>query len=193
MVKVAVFIDHSNVFRQIRNIKKADPGWICMYDPFTLAKKLAGNRELVHIGFYCVRPPAYLLKENKWHQGIYTTTNKYYSAIEKLPLITVKYGYLTGPKKFQLEKNLDTQLCSDLVLQAALGDFDVAIIVANDGDYVGAVGNVKILGKKVENVFFKGGLSMNLDKVSDLTRRARKSYFQPIKFDGDATLFGDNK
>ena len=63
--KVAVFIDNSNVFRNLYDLKTIDPSWVCFYNPLKLAEKLAGNRELVHVGFYCVRPPAYLLEEGE--------------------------------------------------------------------------------------------------------------------------------
>lgn len=55
--RAAVFIDNSNIFHNIQRIREADKSWICLYNPLKLAKKLAGGRTLVHIGFYCVRPP----------------------------------------------------------------------------------------------------------------------------------------
>jgi uncharacterized LabA/DUF88 family protein len=76
-----------------------------------------------------------------------------------------------------------------MVAMAALNEYDVAILVSNDGDYRSAVENTKRFGKKIETVFFKGSLSMSLREVSDITRRARRSFFK--KLDGlDET---DNK
>lgn len=79
-MKVAVFIDNSNTFKNIKRIREADPGWVCFYDPLKLAKKLAGNRKLAYAAFYCVQPPAYLLAEDEEHIRKYKVTTKYYVA-----------------------------------------------------------------------------------------------------------------
>ena len=193
-MKVAVFIDNSNVFRSIKIVRdNGDYSWPSFYNPLELAKKLAGGRDLAEVNFYCTRPPAYLLNEDIRHQEIYTKTNKYYATIEKLASVNVKYGNLNGPRGNTIEKNLDTQITADLVTGAALSKYDVAIIVSNDGDYVSAVESIKKFGKKVEVVFFKGGLSMHLKRVSDITRRARKSFFVPLVFDKNISKQSSSK
>lgn len=180
--RVAIFIDNSNVFHNILNIRKADANWSCLYNPLILGQKLAGGRELVYIGFYCVRPPSYLLAGNEGERMRYNKTQQYYSRIEKLPIVNVKYGDLKGTKGNLLEKNSDTQMSTDMVAMAALNKYDTAVLISNDGDYKSAVENTKLFNKKVEVVFFKGYLSMALRKVCDITRRARRSYF--VKLDG---------
>lgn len=182
--KVAVFIDNSNVFRNLLDLRTIDPSWVSFYDPLILAQKLAGNRELVYVGFYCVRPPAYLLEEGERGIKKHSTTLQYYSAIEKLsPLLQVKYGDLRGSKGNLQEKNVDTQIATDMVTMAALGKFDTAILISNDGDYVSAVKNVKeSFLKKVEVLFLMNRLSMALRQVCDITRRARRSHFERMKF-----------
>ncbi len=82
--RVAIFIDNSNVFHSIQNLRKTDDAWTSFYNPLTLGKKLAGERTLVFVGFYCVRPPAYLLNGSARQKLRYSTTQKYYSEIEKL-------------------------------------------------------------------------------------------------------------
>jgi uncharacterized LabA/DUF88 family protein len=182
--EVAVFIDNSNVFRSLHDIKMTDPSWICFYNPLILAQKLAGTRELVYVGFYCVRPPAYLLEEGEKGINKHSTSLRYYTAIEKLsPLLQVKYGDLRGSKGNLQEKNVDTQIATDMVTMAALGKFDTAILISNDGDYVSAVKNVKeSFLKKVEVLFLMNRLSMALRQVCDLTRRARRSHFEKLSF-----------
>lgn len=96
--------------------------------------------------------------------------------------MSVKYGDLKGTKGQLQEKNLDTQLATDMVTMAALDKFDVAILVSNDGDYKSAIESAKIFNKKVENLFFKGSLSGAIDGKCDVKRRARRSFF--IKLDG---------
>lgn len=176
--RVAVFIDNSNVFHNIRKIKKIDESWPNLYNPLVLAQKLTGNRHLVYIGFYCVRPPAYLLDGSEKEKNKYNLTQKYYGEIEKLGFILdIKYGYLEGGRDTLHEKNIDTQLTADMVGMAALDKYDVAILVSNDGDYKSAVEWTKKFGKKIENLFFKGSLSGAIDGECDTKRKARLSFF----------------
>lgn len=175
--RVAVFIDNSNVFHHIYNIRKTDRNWVSLYNPLILAQKLAGDRNLVYVGFYCVRPPSYLLNGTPEEQKKYNLTQKYYGEIEKLPNVSIKFGDLKGTKGQLQEKNLDTQLGTDMVAMAALDKYDVAILVSNDGDYKSAIENTKLFNKKIENLFFKGSLSMAIDGKCDIKRRARRSFF----------------
>lgn len=180
--RVAVFIDNSNVFHNIKEIKKSDPEWTSFYNPFSLAEALSSNEnEIVYVGFYCVSPPAYLSNESEESKYKYEKTIKYYSEIEKDKRIKLKYGNLTGPKGDMHEKNVDTQIATDIIAKAALNEYDIAVIVSNDGDYKSAIESAKNqFGRKIEIAFFRGGLSMNLDQICDLKRRLRKSYFKKM-------------
>ncbi|MCX6737603.1 MAG: NYN domain-containing protein [Candidatus Parcubacteria bacterium] len=180
--RIAIFIDNSNVFHHLHDLKRNDKNWVCLYNPLILAEKLAGNRELVYIGFYCVHPPSYLLSGTKEEQKKYNLAQKYYGEIEKLPNVSVKFGDLKGTKGQLQEKNLDTQIVADMVTMAALNKYDVAILVSNDGDYKSAIESTKLFNKKIENLFFKGSLSMAIDGKCDTKRRARRSFF--VKLDG---------
>lgn len=179
--RVAIFIDNSNIFHNLYDLRKIDLNWVCLYDPIWLAQRLAGNRKIVYIGFYCTRPPSYLLDDGGYNEERHKKTMQYYSAIEKLPGVSIKFGYLKGHKGDLQEKNLDTQIATDLISMAALNHYDVAIIVSNDGDYVSAAENARTnFKKRIESGFFKGNSSMNLRKVCDLSRRLRRSYFKKL-------------
>ena len=180
--RIAVFIDNSNIFHYIYEIRKSDRSWVGLYNPLFLGQKLAGNRNLVYVGFYCVRPPSYLLNGNKEEKKRHNTTQRYYGEIEKLTNVSIKYGDLKGTRGQLQEKNLDTQLATDMVTMAALDKYDVAIIASNDGDYKSAIESIKIFNKKVENLFFRGSLSGAIDGRCDVKRRARRSFF--VKMDG---------
>ncbi|MBU4370188.1 NYN domain-containing protein [Patescibacteria group bacterium] len=181
--RVAVFIDNSNVFHNIHKVKKIDKNWPALYNPLLLAQKLTGNRHLVYVGFYCVRPPAYFLNGSKEERYKYNLTQRYYGKIEKFhPILNIKYGYLKGTRNNLHEKNIDTQLTADMVGMAALDEYDVAVLVANDGDYKSAVEWTKKFNKKIENLFFKGSLSGAIDGECDIKRKARRSFF--VKLDG---------
>lgn len=181
-VRVAVFIDNSNLFHRLKELKNEDHLWVTLYDPLKLAQKLAGVRKLAYVGFYYVQPPSYLLVGDAKDIGRYKTAQRYYSTIEKLPLVEVKVGDLKGTRGALTEKNLDTQLSTDMVAMAAQNKFDTAILVTNDGDYASAVTNTKIFGKKVELLYFRGKISMNLKKECDVVRRARRSFFERVEF-----------
>ena len=180
MNRIYVYIDNSNVFKNIKKIKNGDHSWIQMYDPLALGQALAGSRQLEKVYFYCVPPPSWLLTEGDESKKRHAIATKYYSAVDKLPNVLLKYGYLQGDKTNPTEKNVDTQISSDMVLHAALGNYDTAILVSNDGDFTSALKNIKILGKRVEVLFFRGYLSDSLKKESDLTIRARKIFFKQI-------------
>jgi len=94
--------------------------------------------------------------------------------------VQIKFGDLKGTKGNLQEKNLDTQLATDMVAMAALNEYDVAILVSNDGDYKSAIESTKKFNKKIENLFFKGSLSMAIDGKCDIKRRARRIFFMKL-------------
>ena len=127
-------------------------------------------------------PSSIFIKRQNRRTKKYNLTQKYYGEIEKLPNVQIKFGDLKGAKGDLHEKNLDTQLATDMVTMAALDEYDIAILVSNDGDYKSAIENTKKFNKKIENLFFKGSLSMAIDGKCDIKRRARRSFF--VKLDG---------
>ena len=180
-IRTAIFIDNSNVYQRIKDLKKIDPEWVSLYDPEELAQKLAGNKEVVFIGFYCTPPPISLLSRNERGKEAYTTQMKYFDAISKKKNVTIKHGVLTGPAFGEKEKNLDTKIATDIVTMAALNRYDIAILVSNDGDYVSPVEKViDDFKRRVELAYFKGNVSMDLKRVCDLSKRLRRSYFVKI-------------
>lgn len=66
MKRVAVFIDNSNVYKGLAGHIRDFPGqWsVKQYDPLILSQKLAGDRQLVAVYFYCAPPPASLYDSN---------------------------------------------------------------------------------------------------------------------------------
>jgi len=180
--RVAVFIDNSNVYKYLDELRKIDKKWVCLYDPLKLAQKLAGNRKLVATYFYCTPPPPQMLKTPGGLKK-YSIQTKYYTEIQKLPGVEVKFGDLQGAGKELKEKNLDTQITANMISLAAQNAFDTAILVSNDRDYVSALDPTKnIFGKKIELVYFKGFVSNSLLRLADVPRKARQSYFEKLYF-----------
>jgi uncharacterized LabA/DUF88 family protein len=178
MPRVVVFIDNSNVYRRLAELCRTDHNsWCKQYDPKYLAEKLAGNRDLLKIMFYCAPPPQRLYQSNP---AKYALQNSYYDKVSNLDKIEVKYATLTTNDGQLFEKNLDTQLTADVIIMAATNQYDHAIIISNDGDFVSAVIGAKTQGKKIEVAHFKQNLSMDLKQAADLTRRLRPTYFRNI-------------
>lgn len=180
--RVAVFIDNSNVYRYLSGLRKTDKKWICLYDPLKLAKKLAGDRTLVVIYFYCTTPPSQMLNTLEGREK-YSIQTKYYTEIQKLPGVEIRFGSLQGVGADLKEKNLDTQLTANMISLAAQNMFDTAILVSNDRDYVSALEPTKnIFGKKIELLYFKGFISNSLRRLADVPRKARQSFFERLIF-----------
>lgn len=106
---------------------------------------------------------------------------KYIAAVQKLPGVEVRFGNLQGVGSDLNEKNLDTQLTADMITLAAQNAYDTAILVSNDSDYISAITPVKeTFKKKIELVYFRGGISTELWRIADVPRRARPSFFKNI-------------
>jgi uncharacterized LabA/DUF88 family protein len=64
-------------------------------------------------------------------------------------------------------KRVDISLCVDMLLQAHAGNYDAAVLVAGDEDYVPLVEAVKAQGRQVFSWFVSSGLSPHLKRASD--------------------------
>lgn len=181
--RVAVFIDNSNVYNHLSDRRKVNPAmWTMCYDPLYLAQKLAGARQLVGTYFYCTPPPAHMLKDPVTKRKFENQT-KYFSAVQKLASVEIRFGDLKGSGIDQQEKNLDTQLTADMITLAAQNTYDTAILVSNDSDYISAIKPVKgAFGKKIEILYFKGSISNSLWQLADVPRKARPSHFRFLPF-----------
>ena len=55
----------------------------------------------------------------------------------------------------------------DMVVGAFRNNFDIALVISGDGDFVPAVKAVQSENKRVENIYFKNSSSRNLKKCCD--------------------------
>jgi hypothetical protein len=78
-----------------------------------------------------------------------------------------------APRVFKKErgeeraKGVDIALCCDLLAHGASGNYDVAVLVAGDRDYVPLIEEVKRLGRIAVVAFFKKGVRPELVRASD--------------------------
>lgn len=79
---------------------------------------------------------------------------------------------VTDPKIFKKKSNnrtkrVDITLATDMLSHAYNNNFDIAILVAGDEDYVPLVQELKHCGKQVCLWFFEDGLSLDLKRECD--------------------------
>ena len=70
-------------------------------------------------------------------------------------------------RKEQKAKGVDIALTKDMLSHAFLGNYNVAVLVAGDGDYIPLIEEVKRLGKQIFVAFISQGLSPELPLVAD--------------------------
>lgn len=179
--KVAVFIDNSNIMQTMLHRKMVgERFWNKAYCPKILAEKLAGNRTLVFIGFYCTPPPSYLQLGDGADKNRYALATRYYGLIEKTDGVSMNYATINGGRGNLQEKKLDSTMTAHIVKMAATDKYDTAIIVSNDADYIPAVEGAQEFGKKVEVVYFSGQGSMELRQKCNIPRKAKPKFFVEI-------------
>ena len=65
------------------------------------------------------------------------------------------------------EKGIDVKIATDMLVHGYRANYDVAILVSGDTDFVDAVQAVKDLGRHVEVVLFDDAGSIALRNVAD--------------------------
>jgi uncharacterized LabA/DUF88 family protein len=142
--RAMVFSDGNNLYHSLK-----ENGWRTWTDIGLLAKRLVGNRTLVHIYYYNAPPPG-----DKPHTE---RSNAYLSRVKKTPNLTFRFSWLQSTKKADeygvyqsyQEKGCDTAITADVVSLAAKNEYDVAIIVASDGDYAPAAKTIACFDESI--------------------------------------------
>lgn len=158
--RVMVFIDGSNLYHSLKNFfKRTD------LDIGKLANKLLERRRLVRIYYYNAKVG---LKEEPER---YRDQQKFFTNVNAIPYSELRLGrlvYFNWPNSPPYEKGVDIQLATDMITHSFKGNYDVAVLVAGDNDYVGALQSVKDNGKHVEVALFgKEQTSRQLRVVAD--------------------------
>jgi len=158
--RVMIFIDGSNMYHSLKNhFRRTD------IDLGQFCKRLIGKRRLLRIYYYNAEVG------RKEEPERYRDQQKYFAGIEAIPFTELRLGrlvYSGWPSSPPYEKGVDIMLATDMITHSYKRNYDVAILVAGDNDYVGAIQAVKDNGKNVEIALFgKEGTSLQLRKVSD--------------------------
>lgn len=144
--RVMIFIDGSNLYHSLKNFfKRTD------IDIGKLGNKLLDKRRLIRIYYYNAKVG---LKEEP---GRYRDQQAFFASVSAIPYCELRLGrlvYINWPNTPPYEKGVDIQLATDMITHSFKNNYDVAILVAGDNDYVGALQAVKDNGKNVEVALF---------------------------------------
>jgi len=158
--RVMVFIDGSNLYHSLKHyFRKTD------LDTGKFCQRLVERRQLVRIYYYNARVG------RKEEPERYKQQQTFFDSINAIPYAELRLGrlvYNNWPNVPPYEKGIDIQLATDMLMHSFRNNYDVAILVAGDNDYVGAVQAIKDTGKHAEIALFgKGGTSRQLREVAD--------------------------
>lgn len=158
--RIMIFIDGSNMYHSLRHFFKRtgiDIGKFC--------QKILGKRRLVRIYYYNAKVG------QKEEPERYQEQKKFFAGVEAIPYTELRLGrlvYNNWPGTPPYEKGVDIQLATDMITHSFKNNYDVAVLVAGDNDFVGALQAVKDNGKNVEVALFgKERTSMQLRNVAD--------------------------
>jgi len=155
-----IFIDGSNLYHSLKDyFRRTD------IDIGKLGQKLLEKRRLIRIYYYNARVGRKEEPERYQHQ------QAFFNSVSAIPYCELRLGrlvYINWPNTPPFEKGVDILLTTDLLTHSFKNNYDVAILVAGDSDYVSALQAVKDNGKNVEVALFgKGQTSRPLREVAD--------------------------
>ena len=144
--RVMIFIDGSNLYHSLKNFfKRTD------IDIGKLSNKLLDRRRLIRIYYYNAKVG---LKEEPQR---YRDQQAFFDSVSAIPYCELRLGrlvYINWPNTPPYEKGVDIQLATDMITHSFKNNYDVAVLMAGDNDYVGAIQAVKDNGKNVEVALF---------------------------------------
>lgn len=159
--RVMVFVDGSNLYHSLKNYfnrTDLDLGKFC--------RKIIQRRQLIRIYYYNAKVG------QKQEPELYKTQEAFFASVSAIPYTELRLGrlvYTNWPSQPPYEKGTDVQLATDMITHSYKGNYDVAILVAGDNDFAGAVQAVKDNGKHVEVALFgKQGTSQQLRSSADM-------------------------
>ncbi len=159
--RVMIFIDGSNLYHSLKgNFHRTD------IDMGKLAQRLLEKRRLIRIYYYNATVG------RKEEPERYRDQQAFFASVSSIPYCELRLGrlvYNNWPNSPPYEKGVDIQLTTDLLTHSFKNNYDVAVLIAGDSDYVGALQAVKDNGKNVEVALFgKERTSRPLREVADI-------------------------
>lgn len=158
--RVMIFIDGSNMYHSLKdNFHRTD------IDLQEFCDKLLEKRRLVRIYYYNAAVGRREEPERYIHQ------QAFFNSVKMIPYLELRLGrlvYSNWPISPPYEKGVDIMLTTDMLTHGFKNNYDVGILVSEDGDYEMALQAVKDNGKNVEVALFgKERTSVPLREVAD--------------------------
>lgn len=158
--RVMIFIDGSNLYHSLKNhFGRTD------LDIGKFTQRLLARRRLTRIYYYNAKVGY------KEEPERYKKQQVFFAGVNAIPYTELRLGrlvYNNWPNVPPYEKGTDVQLATDMLTHSFRDNYDVAILVAGDTDFVGALQAVKDTGKHVEIALFgRVGTSWQLRRVAD--------------------------
>jgi len=145
--RVSIFIDGSNFYHSTKKLNIVNK-----INFQKLINELVKGRELIKVFYYNASLDISANPKIYWEQ------QKFFDVLRKIPkfkVILCKLRKVKRDDKIEYEmKGDDTYLVSDFVGEAYENNYDTAIIVSDDEDFVSPIKRVRKLGKKIENAYF---------------------------------------
>jgi uncharacterized LabA/DUF88 family protein len=158
--RVMVFIDGSNLYHSLKDVfhrTDLDIGKLC--------QKLIEKKRLIRCYYYNAEV-GMKQEPDRFHRQ-----QAFLDSVQATPYTELRLGrlvYNNWPSTAPYEKGIDIMLTTDLLTHSFKRNYDVAILVAGDTDYVGAIQAVKNNGQNVEVALFgKESNSRTLRDVAD--------------------------
>jgi uncharacterized LabA/DUF88 family protein len=157
--RVMIFIDGSNLYYSLKDLNAQKINFKKM---LTL---LTENKLLVSTFYYNASLNRGVDESKYWEQ------QKFFDFLRKIPdfkvvLCRMRKHKRDGKITFDV-KGDDVYLAVDLVSGAYENQYDTAIIISGDEDFVPAIQKAQKLGKKVVNAYFKSTSSSYLKHICD--------------------------
>ena len=158
--RVMIFLDGSNMYHSLRHFFKRTN-----LDIDKFCQKILNKRRLVRIYYYNAQVG------QKEEPERFKEQKKFLDGVAAIPYMELRLGrlvYNNWPGSPPYEKGVDVQLATDMITHSFRGNYDTAVLVAGDNDFVGALQALKDNGKNVEVALFgKERTSMYLRNVAD--------------------------
>ena len=149
--KVMLFIDLQNVLKSVRSV--ANFG--LSLDFYAMAMQLIGNRQFVGAYVFDTKRP-------------YGETDGMARLHDKLRYLGFRIIARESYDELRQEqKEVDVALACEMIAHAFRDNYDIAILVSGDRDFVPAIQHVQASGKRVEVAAFADSVGRELRKSAD--------------------------
>jgi len=92
----------------------------------------------------------------------------FFSTLSHVPFCTVRLGRLVKTKEGYRQKGVDILMAIDMLTKAYENHYEIAILVAGDGDFADLIEAVKDTGKRVYGAYIPNNISEKLRECFDV-------------------------